>query len=583
MAFKCRYLLATAVALVHFASGASVKSCSELGWGPQLVCGSSGICAGECCPFLSRNDAEDRCRSLGARLCTVQELLDGRAQGTGCSLDRERIWAADICSAAGQALSAAGNGVYSVAPPSCVDINELLGVRCCADSDPTIDDAKPSPTVESISSPETSGRPLRSDSKHVRFIGYARWLSDPSNMAKELQNALMDRACYATFPGSRSIFIHQLIAGFVHNLPPDNDSGFAVMGKCERAACMGLKRSDSISGFSHLCVLDVQQRAWITAQQQATTQAAAFSDTGAVRRQWSAPPVITTVASGFGFPIFAPSYPALSPLPSVTSSGRAPSAANGRPCGGHSDCPSDHRCVTNVCRRLSDAPVTVAACFPTCSGGRTCTNGVCVEPAGPSELELIKNQIAAAKAEEERVREQLQALQQEEEERAKEEARQAELVKQLMEEVAGWPVSYNDDLLYDNCYAPAVRMTICIEDLTPDELAEIVPEDETETGPGTGSALTAAQATCAQWEFCELCAAAGCNWQVGRCSDACYLPMACYDMSTIDTCPAVDVLAKDEAAADGVSPSPVVGAPCTDGQVWCARRQTCLVPWRESC
>ena len=38
------------------------------------------------------DEAEEACSKKGYRLCSVKELKEGRARGTGCGMDNQRVW-----------------------------------------------------------------------------------------------------------------------------------------------------------------------------------------------------------------------------------------------------------------------------------------------------------------------------------------------------------------------------------------------------------------------------------------------------------------------------------------------------------
>merc|ERR1712137_454716 len=40
---------------------------------------------------------KDYCEEHGMRLCTLKELKDGHAQGTGCNFDAKDVWSSDTC------------------------------------------------------------------------------------------------------------------------------------------------------------------------------------------------------------------------------------------------------------------------------------------------------------------------------------------------------------------------------------------------------------------------------------------------------------------------------------------------------
>ncbi len=69
--------------------------------------GSDGVCGGSygfnvsqpCSGPVSWTKAKDICESAGARLCTEHELLTDETKGTGCSLDKKKVWSSTPCGA----------------------------------------------------------------------------------------------------------------------------------------------------------------------------------------------------------------------------------------------------------------------------------------------------------------------------------------------------------------------------------------------------------------------------------------------------------------------------------------------------
>eukprot|EP01043_Picozoa_sp_COSAG02_P011914 COSAG02_NODE_448_length_22102_cov_11.767032_1_plen_298_part_10 len=91
-------------------------SCASLRWNPDTnghpdVCGSSALRGvGGCGQLVKYDTALELCASLGARLCTAEELLLNEGDAQECELDSPRAWSwthSDICPE-GEALAAAG-------------------------------------------------------------------------------------------------------------------------------------------------------------------------------------------------------------------------------------------------------------------------------------------------------------------------------------------------------------------------------------------------------------------------------------------------------------------------------------------
>ena len=123
------------------ASGLSASSCAELGWFPEapnygtsLVCGASkrgGSPVGSCSGPLTWDQANSFCTEAGARVCTLAELQADEAKGTGCLLNKKRVWSDDPCEEGQWSEFGSTRGGSE---PLCSDNNTLLGARCCADA-----------------------------------------------------------------------------------------------------------------------------------------------------------------------------------------------------------------------------------------------------------------------------------------------------------------------------------------------------------------------------------------------------------------------------------------------------------------
>merc|ERR1719460_3306252 len=82
------------------------------------------------------------CAGAGARLCTVEEILNDETQGTGCGHDGDQVWTSSQCIVPGTGVdgvdavlgiwSAQGNANGS---PVCnTDLTLGIATRCCADT-----------------------------------------------------------------------------------------------------------------------------------------------------------------------------------------------------------------------------------------------------------------------------------------------------------------------------------------------------------------------------------------------------------------------------------------------------------------
>lgn len=131
----------------------SVSSCDDLGWtnaetyGESDVCGNTGNCVGK----MTYASAELYCEDMGARMCTVSELLDDETRGTGCGYDNKFVWSKTPCDG-GYVLAKGSSTSNSL--PKCKRDSKKGYARCCAD----VGDGTPvpaptkAPTVSSVSS-----------------------------------------------------------------------------------------------------------------------------------------------------------------------------------------------------------------------------------------------------------------------------------------------------------------------------------------------------------------------------------------------------------------------------------------------
>ena len=91
------------------------------------------------CDAVSWEVAGAACRDAEARLCTPAELEADTTRGTGCSLDRTRVWSGSTgpCGE-GQALVVAGSSKFGTRHPNlesreCLEQTATAAGRCCAD------------------------------------------------------------------------------------------------------------------------------------------------------------------------------------------------------------------------------------------------------------------------------------------------------------------------------------------------------------------------------------------------------------------------------------------------------------------
>ena len=117
------------------------KNCTELGFtldaaGSTVdsldVCGSSTSDGSTCLSSgVTWQMAQDECQSLGARLCTKEEIEAGETAQTGCGYDNSLIWTSSECGA-GMYWTPRGDGatMFTVCTAAADDTKT---VRCCGD------------------------------------------------------------------------------------------------------------------------------------------------------------------------------------------------------------------------------------------------------------------------------------------------------------------------------------------------------------------------------------------------------------------------------------------------------------------
>lgn len=104
--------------------------------GQNRVCGASSI-SGLChksnpgVDTHTFDDAVNVCTTVGARLCTAQEVKDGLVRGTGCAMDHKMVWTSTSCGD-DASLTVIGSGT---GPGRCTSrADGSPSVRCCADA-----------------------------------------------------------------------------------------------------------------------------------------------------------------------------------------------------------------------------------------------------------------------------------------------------------------------------------------------------------------------------------------------------------------------------------------------------------------
>jgi hypothetical protein len=134
----------------------SAECCEETPWSDEArgrdegdvnfgtaVCGLSPQTATGCASAVGWSAATDLCLSKGARLCSLAELTNGEAHGTGCGFDSAPLlWSSstgDCPPGSAMAGSSTASQLATANDPDgaevarCIPVASPLPVRCCAD------------------------------------------------------------------------------------------------------------------------------------------------------------------------------------------------------------------------------------------------------------------------------------------------------------------------------------------------------------------------------------------------------------------------------------------------------------------
>lgn len=118
----------------------SASSCADLGWNNAASFGDANVCGNSINPDTDKCSgkkpfarAENWCEGMGARLCTLEELMADEAKHTGCSYDSKRVWSSTPCTIYGASgyYTAAGSTAETLT--ACKTEDSRVRVRCCAD------------------------------------------------------------------------------------------------------------------------------------------------------------------------------------------------------------------------------------------------------------------------------------------------------------------------------------------------------------------------------------------------------------------------------------------------------------------
>ena len=101
-------------------------------FGSNQICSASRWPGQSCMKTSTYAEADRACRDIGARLCSLQELENKEARGTGCQLDGKQIWTSTKCSNGQGHMT--GLGKHGREPACRTDDTVTAGVRCCAEA-----------------------------------------------------------------------------------------------------------------------------------------------------------------------------------------------------------------------------------------------------------------------------------------------------------------------------------------------------------------------------------------------------------------------------------------------------------------
>jgi hypothetical protein len=137
----------------------SSSSCTELGWtnngatqfGSSTVCASTDLfglgCAQNGASKEAWGAANIECLSVGARLCSAEELHADEARSAGCALDTFLLWSSTPCTSEGEYEVVFGSSVNTDGTIHCKNQTDPQYRRCCADEFDTTGEFSRSPSL----------------------------------------------------------------------------------------------------------------------------------------------------------------------------------------------------------------------------------------------------------------------------------------------------------------------------------------------------------------------------------------------------------------------------------------------------
>jgi len=120
--------------------GTSARTCQQLDWDPAVEGKNPFVCAqtklGKDCPVDGDlKTAEDFCATVGARLCTADELEEDEAKGSGCKGDCEATWSSTPCNGGQYIVVGSSKHCKSdTVEKTCGNTKDSARARCCADA-----------------------------------------------------------------------------------------------------------------------------------------------------------------------------------------------------------------------------------------------------------------------------------------------------------------------------------------------------------------------------------------------------------------------------------------------------------------
>lgn len=94
------------------------------------------------CAATTHSQAERMCTTIGARLCTVSDMLNEESSSTGCGHDVRRLWTDEPCGENSFITMSDRVANAGIIPQQCTPANaSAVYVRCCADTSPVFTSA----------------------------------------------------------------------------------------------------------------------------------------------------------------------------------------------------------------------------------------------------------------------------------------------------------------------------------------------------------------------------------------------------------------------------------------------------------